>query len=202
MMMELVPKALAPEMQAKLMLGLVVPRPIAVVSTISVEGHLNIASFSYYNAVSDAPMVLSFSITAPKPDGSLKDTLRNVRLPEEGGVGEFVVNVAGEHYAEAVACVGQSLPYGVSEFELAGLTPAPSRTVRAPRIAQARASFECKTLQIVKAGTADLVLGLVTHVWIDDELADERLRIDPRKLKPIARMAGKHYCRTTDIFEQ
>lgn len=199
--MELDPRSLSPAQCAKLLLGLVVPRPIAVVSTISVDGHPNIAPFSYYNVASDMPMALLFSITGPKADGSIKDTLRNVRLPHDGGVGEFVVNAATENYAHAISRAGTSLPYGVSEFDYATLTAAASRTVRAPRILEARASFECRTMHIVEVGEAHLVIGQVTHVWLEDGLADDRLRVDPHKLEPIGRLAGKQYCRVIDVFD-
>jgi flavin reductase (DIM6/NTAB) family NADH-FMN oxidoreductase RutF len=199
--LELDPRALSHETSAKLLLGLVVPRPIAVVSTVSVDGHLNIAPFSYYNVVSDMPMALSFSITGPKADRTIKDTLRNVRPAAEGGMGEFVINAATEHYAPAIARAGVSLPYGSSEFDYAQLTPAPSRTVKAPRIAEARASFECRTLRIVPVGEAHLVIGEVTHLWLQDGLADERMRVDPNRLEPIGRLAGTTYCRVIDLFE-
>src|SRR5690348_3709819 len=88
------PAKLSDELRAKLFLGLVVPRPIAVVSTVSRDGYLNVAPFSYFNVVSDSPMAIGFSMTGPKPDKTDKDTLRNVRRAAQGGVGEFVVNVA------------------------------------------------------------------------------------------------------------
>ncbi len=199
--MELDPAKLPHDIQAKLLLGLVVPRPIAVVSTISVEGYFNIAPFSYYNVASDSPMALLFSITGPKPDGTTKDTLRNVRPAPEGGIGEFVVNVATENYASAIARAGTSLPYGVSEFEYARLGLAKSRIVRPPRIIEARASFECQTLNILEIGEAHLVIGIVRYLWIQDGLADDRMRIDPHKLEPIGRLAGTQYCRVIDLFE-
>lgn len=199
--MELNPESLSSSYRAKLMLGLVVPRPIAVISTISPAGQLNIGAFSYYSVVSDDPMVLSFSVTGPKPDGSMKDTLRNARPINEGGTGEFVINVAGDHYSEAISKIGASLPYGQSEFAHAGLTPAASQTVAPPRIAEARAGFECKTLRVIRFGEANLVIGAVKHVWIHDGIADERLRISAQKLQPLARLAGLQYCRVTDAFE-
>ena len=103
--MDFDPGKLTDEIRSKLLTGLVVPRPIAVVSTISSEGYLNVAPFSYFNVVSDSPMALGFSMTGPKPDETDKDTLRNVRRRSQGGVGEFVVTIASEHYAAAVAAV-------------------------------------------------------------------------------------------------
>lgn len=199
--MEIDPQTLSHEQRAKLLLGLVVPRPIAVVSTVSPSGVYNVSPFSYYNVVSDEPMAIGFSMTGPKPDGSPKDTLRNVRPPDEGGVGEFVVNVASENYAVAMARSSASLPYGSSEFEIAPLTPAPSLTVRAPRVKEARACFECRTWKIVEIGLSRLVIGMVTHVAVQDGLMDERIRTDIAKLQPIARLAGTQYCRVGEIFD-
>lgn len=199
--MEFDPGKLTDEIRSKLLTGLVVPRPIAVVSTISPEGRLNVAPFSYFNVVSDSPMALGFSMTGPKPDRSDKDTLRNVRRPSQRGVGEFVVNVASEHYAAAVAAAGASLPYGTSEFEYGGITPAPSARVKPPRVAEAYASFECRTRRIVRIGHSHLVIGSVVHLWVRDELVDERLRIDADKLRAIGRLAGFEYCRTAERFQ-
>lgn len=198
--MELDPLSLTHEVRAKLLLGLVVPRPIAVVSSISPRGAFNIAPFSYYNVVSDEPMALGFSLTAPKPDGSEKDTLRNVRPSDEGGVGEFVVNVATRNYAPAMVRTSRSLPYEQSEFEIAGLTPVPSRTVKAPRIKEARASFECRTWKIIEIGQSHLVIGHVMHVALNDDLADERMRVDVMRLQPVARLGGTQYCLVENPF--
>jgi flavin reductase (DIM6/NTAB) family NADH-FMN oxidoreductase RutF len=195
------PRKLTDELRSKLLLGLVVPRPIAVVSTVSRDGHFNVAPFSYFNVASDTPMALSFSMTGPKPDKSEKDTLRNVRRPAQGGMGEFVVNVASEHYARAVAAAGASLPYGASEFEYARLTPGPSRHVKAPHVAEAFAHFECRTRRIIRIGNSHLVIGTVVHMWFRDDLVDDRFRVDSDKLKAIGRLAGFDYCRTADRFQ-
>jgi flavin reductase (DIM6/NTAB) family NADH-FMN oxidoreductase RutF len=196
------PRKLTDELRSKLLLGLVVPRPIAVVSTVCRDGSFNVAPFSYFNVASDTPMTLWFSMTGPKPDKSDKDTLRNVRRPAQGGVGEFVINVASEHYALAVAAAGASLPYGTSEFEYAGtITPAKSRCVKAPYVAEALAHFECRTRRIIKIGHAHMVIGTVVHMWLRDDLVDERLRVDTDKLKAIGRLAGFDYCRTADRFQ-
>jgi len=195
------PRKLSDELRSKLLTGLVVPRPIAVVSTISREGHFNVAPFSYFNVASDTPMALLFSMTGPKPDRTEKDTLRNVRRPAQGGTGEFVINVASQHYARAVAAAGASLPYGASEFDYAGVTPGASRHVKAPHVAEANAYFECRTRRIVKVGHAHLVIGTVVHLWLRDDLVDERFRVDADGLGAIGRLAGFDYCRTADRFQ-
>lgn len=184
----------------KLLYGLVIPRPIAVVSTMSPQGHTNIAPFSFFNVVGERPMALSFSITSPKANGAEKDTLRNARPPHEGGIGEFVVNIASANYVAQIAHCGASLSFGHSEFVHAGLTAQPSVVVRPPRIAEARAAFECRTLQIVHIGESRLVIGEIVHISVMGSLLDERKRVDPMKLDPVARLAGAFYARIGEPF--
>ncbi|WP_210516738.1 flavin reductase family protein [Hymenobacter terricola] len=102
------------EARYKLLTGTVIPRPVAVVSTLSTEGVTNLAPFSYFNIVGHAPLALSFAVAGPKPDGTLKDTLRNAHLPAQGGTGEFVVNIATEHYAVQMARTATPLAVGRS----------------------------------------------------------------------------------------
>ena len=136
--MEIDPKALAADLCYKLVVGCVVPRPIAVVSTVSVDGFPNVAPFSYFTVASHTPLSLAFTVGGPKSDGAEKDTLRNARFAGDGGVGEFVVNVADESYAVGMAKTGESIAYGESEFHHAGLTPSPSRVVKPPGSARPR----------------------------------------------------------------
>ena len=199
--MELDPKAMAFDLCYKLVIGCVVPRPIAVVSTVSVDGLTNVAPFSYFTVVSHSPLSLAFTVGGPKNDGSAKDTLRNARFAEDGGVGEFVVNVADESYAVGMAKTGESIPYGESEFHHAGLTPAPSLVVKPPRVGEASVSFECRTTHVIPIGIANLVIGEVRHIYIRDDLVDDRMRVDHDKLAAIGRMAGNDYVRTLDRFE-
>jgi flavin reductase (DIM6/NTAB) family NADH-FMN oxidoreductase RutF len=198
--MELTPQALPPEIRYKLLTGCVVPRPIAVVSTVSQNGVTNLAPFSYFNIVGHSPMALSFSVAGRKPDQAPKDSLRNVRSPKDGGTGEFVINIAVESYAQAMAKSAATLPYDVSEFDLTQLTPVPSQVICPPRIAESPIAFECRTIQIVPIGISNLVIGEVVHIAIRDELIDERFRVDQDKLQAIGRMAGSQYCRTSDRF--
>ena len=152
--MELLPEDLEVRDRYKLLIGSVVPRPIAFVSTSSPAGDHNLAPYSFFTAVGSNPMTPLFC-PATKPDGSDKDTLRNCLLPEEGGIGEFVVNVATESYARKVAAAAEVLPYGKSEFELTGLTPIPSSRVRPPRLAESPISFECETLQVLRTAPGE-----------------------------------------------
>ncbi|WP_435008547.1 flavin reductase family protein [Tundrisphaera lichenicola] len=199
--MEIDPQALAFNLCYKLVIGCVVPRPIAVVSTVSVDGMPNVAPFSYFTVASHSPLSLAFTVGGLKGDGSIKDTLRNARFVEEGGVGEFVVNIADESYAEAMARTGESIPYGESEFHHAGLTPMPSQVIKPPRVGEASVSFECKTTHVIPIGIASMVIGEVKHIYVKDHLIDERYRIDADKLGAIGRMAGDDYVRTRDRFE-
>ena len=199
--MELDPKALDPKLCYKLVIGCVVPRPIAVVSTVSPDGVLNIAPFSYFTVASHNPLSLAFTVGGPKMDGSIKDTLRNAQFVEHGGLGEFVVNVADESYADAMAATGESLPFEVSEFHHTGLTPFPSHTIRPPRVAEASVAFECRTTHVIPIGDARMIIGEVLHIHVRDSLTDHRMHIDPDKLAAIGRMAGNDYVRTRDRFE-
>jgi flavin reductase (DIM6/NTAB) family NADH-FMN oxidoreductase RutF len=199
--MEIDPQRLAVDLVNKLVIGCVVPRPIAVVSTVSVDGFTNVAPFSYFTVASHTPLSLVFTVGGPKSDGSDKDTLRNARFVQEGGTGEFVVNIADESYADAMARTGETLPHGHSEFEHAGLTPVPSAMVKAPRVGEASVAFECVTTHVIPIGMASLIIGEVKHIYVRDDLLDDRYRVDAAKLAAIGRMAGNDYVRTRDRFE-
>lgn len=203
--MELDPAALAPAERYKLLIGCIVPRPIAVVSSISPDGRLNVAPFSFFNGVGSDPMTLLFC-PANKPDGSMKDTLRNALEPEHGGTGEFVVNIATESFAPRMAAAAEPLPFGESEFDFAGLTALPSARVRPPRLGESPVSFECRTLRVIQLNPGvpaggNIVIGQVVHIHADDGLLNERFHTDPAKLAAIGRMGGLGYCRTRDRFE-
>jgi flavin reductase (DIM6/NTAB) family NADH-FMN oxidoreductase RutF len=203
--MELDPARLSTSERYKLLVGAVTPRPIALVSTRSPAGVNNVAPFSFFNAVSTQPMALLFCPSSPRP-GIDKDTLRNVSPEDEGGLGEFVVNVAMESYVREMVATAEQLSPDESEFDLSGLTPAPSAVVRPPRVAESPVSFECRTLQIVRldpgaVGGGNIVIGEVVHVWIDDAIVDDRLRIDPALYPIVGRLGGNGYSRTREIFE-
>lgn len=197
--MEINPEELEPSLRYKLLIGSVVPRPIALVSSLSPQGVANLAPFSYFNAVGHMPLSLMFSI-GKKPDATEKDTLRNVRPISEGGTGEFVINLAIEPYINQVAEAAEPLPYDESEFDYIRLTPTASQTVRPPRVAESPVAFECRTLHIFPVGEFHVVIGQVIHLYVNDDVLDERLRINSDKLAAIGRMAGYEYCRTGDRF--
>ena len=202
--MEIRPEDLALRDRYKILIGAVVPRPIAVVATVGPSGTTNLAPFSFFCGVGSNPMTLAFC-PGNKPDGSDKDTLRNACLPAEGGNGEFVVNVATEDWARQMSVAAEPLAYGESEFDLAGLTAAPSRIVVPPRVAESPVAFECRTLQVIRTnpgvpGGGNLVLGEVVFMHVDDTLLDAAWHVDPDALRAIGRMGGPEYCRTRDRF--
>lgn len=203
--MELDPAALAASDRYKLLIGLIVPRPIALVSTVSPDGALNLAPFSFFCGVGSEPMMLAFC-PASDAKGEDKDTLRNVRVREQGGTGEFVVNVVTEPIARRVAACAEELPFGQSEFELSGLTPVASSAVAPPRVAECPAAFECVTRQIVETNpghpaSGNLVLGEVVRVHAIDGLLNDRLHTDAALLAAFGRMGGPTYCTTRDRFD-
>jgi flavin reductase (DIM6/NTAB) family NADH-FMN oxidoreductase RutF len=199
--MDATPADLPIDIRYKLLTGLVVPRPIAWVSSLSPNGEVNLAPFSYFSIIGHAPMALSFSVAGRKPDRSDKDTLRNVRRPEEGGTGQFVINIVSEAQAAAMARTAATIGFGQSEFDLAGLVQTASTVVTPPRVSGSPAAFECRTLQIVEVGVGRIVIGEVVHIHVDDAVLDQRSRVRFDKLAAVGRMAGATYVRTADIFD-
>jgi flavin reductase (DIM6/NTAB) family NADH-FMN oxidoreductase RutF len=181
------------------LVGVVNPRPIAWVTTVDGEGHVNLAPFSFFNAFGANPPVVVFSPTNRR-DGSKKDTLLNLEV-----VPEFVLNGAVEDLAGPMNATAIELPRGQSEAEYAGVTLAPSTKVRPPRVAASPVHLECKVRQILPVGdgaiAANLVIGEVLLIHIDEAVLDPSGRVDPRKLRTIARLGGNFYSRSTDLFE-
>lgn len=183
----------------KLLVGAVVPRPIALVSTVSADGARNLAPFSFFNVVCSDPMAISFSVMRRGDTAQKKDTLLNIEETRE-----FVVHTVTEGIVERVNLTSADFARGVDEFERAGLTPVPSEVVRPARVAESPVAMECRLLQLVELGNqpggGTLVLGQVVRVHVADEVYD-RGRIDPVKLQAVGRMAGAAYVRTRDTFD-
>lgn len=181
------------------LVGLVTPRPIAWVSTVNVQGLVNLAPFSFFNTFGANPPVVVFSPTRRR-NGTLKDTLHNVEA-----TGEFVVNVAVASLAEKVNQTAREVGPEVSEAELVGLSTTPSVRVRPPRITESPAALECRVRQIIPIGdgpiSANLVIGEVLHIHIADDVLDSNGRVDPRRLRTVARLGGDFWCHTSDLFE-
>jgi flavin reductase (DIM6/NTAB) family NADH-FMN oxidoreductase RutF len=177
--------------------GLVTPRPIALVTTVSPDGKVNAAPFSFFNLLGASPPILAFA-PGDRDDGSPKDTARNIRL-----TGEFVVNLVDETIAEAMNQCAAALPYGEDELLHSGLHPARSSVVKPPRIAESPASLECAEWGTLQIGGNRVVIGLVKRVHLRDELFDvAKKRVRSERLFLIGRMASPDwYCRTRDRFE-
>jgi flavin reductase (DIM6/NTAB) family NADH-FMN oxidoreductase RutF len=203
--MDIDPDTLAARERYRLLIGCVVPRPIALVSTISPDGRTNLAPYSFFNGLGSDPLTVLFC-PANRPDGGEKDSLRNCKPVAEGGTGEFVINASVEGYAREIAASAEELPYGESEFELTGLATAPSVRVKPPRIARAPWAFECETLQVVRTNPGrpaggNVVIGRVVRIHLADGLADARLVVDPAKLAAVGRLGGISYCFTRERYE-
>lgn len=183
----------------KVMVGTIVPRPIAFVSTISEDGVLNLAPFSFFTAASANPPVICFSPMVRGGGGTRKDTLNNIQATRE-----FVVNIVSEEIGERMNVCAAEFPPEVDEFAASGLTPLASEVVRPPRVAESKIHMECRLVQIVEVSAKPLggsvVFGEVLRFHIAPELF-ENYRIDPDGLKAIGRMGGPTYIRTRDRFD-
>lgn len=184
----------------RLITGIVVPRPIAFVSTVSPDGVANLAPFSFFTVVCANPLTICFAPMRRGPAAEKKDTLRNLEQ-----TGEFVVNVVDERYADAMNATSADHAPGVDEFAVAGFTPATCEVVRVPRVAESPASLECKTHQVIEIGSGpgsgSLVIGTVVRVHVRDDLFVEGAVRPGEAWQPIARCGGSTYIRLTDTFE-
>lgn len=187
----------------KLMVGLIVPRPVALVSTVDLDGIPNVAPFSFFSGVGSNPPTVLFcpalrSRGDRRPDNR-KDTLRNVEQ-----TGEFVINIVSSAIAEAANATAADVDPEIDEFQLAGLTAIPSEIVRPPRVAESPAQFECKLLQIVftgeNSGAGVIVLGEILRVHLAAHL-EHNFRVDPAGLDAVGRMAGNTWVHTRERFD-
>jgi len=197
------PATCQPRQIYKLMTGIIVPRPVALVSTMDKQGVANLAPFSFFCGVGSVPPTVLFcpSLRPGATAGSVepKDTLRNV---EE--TGEFVINIVSEAIAAAANASSAEVPPQVDEFVLSGLTPIASKAVRPPRVAESPAQMECKLLQVIYTGHAPgsgvIVLGEVLRFHLREDLVED-FRVDPAGLDAVGRMAGNTWVRTRDRIE-
>lgn len=181
--------------------ALVSPRPIAWVSSMSTDGVLNLAPFSFFNAVSERPQMIFFAPNGPRPTGGEKDTLVNIEQ-----TGEFVVNLCNYDLRDAMNQSSAHVGPEVDEFALAGLTPEPSINVKVPYIKEAPAALECKFLMNITLPTNNsktknnMVIGEVVGIHIDDNIIDGGM-IDMAKYRPLARLGYMDYGTTDNVFE-
>ena len=188
---------LAPRQRYKLLCGLVVPRPIALVSTLSPEGVVNAAPFSFFNAFSENPALIVLGLQHNE-DGSPKDTTRNIHVS-----GDFVVNLVDEAIAEAMNITATDFPAEESEPALANLRLAASTLVKPPRLADAPAAFECRrSVSLAFGPQRELLVGEVLGVHVRAGIVDpETFNIDFAALAPVGRLCGNMYARQRDMFE-
>lgn len=171
--------------------SLVVPRPIAWVSTTAADGTHNLAPHSYFTVAASAPPTLAFTSIGEK------DTVRNIRA-----TGDFVIHVADHDLAERMNVTSAAAPAEVSEFQLAGVHPCDADIVDSSIVCEAPVALECRLDRIVEVGTnGHVVLGEVVAFHVAERLWDERGRVDPGKLDAVARMGGSTYATTRDRFE-
>ena len=187
---------LPPLERYKLLIGLVIPRPIAWISTYSANGVANCAPFSFFNVFSEDPPLCVIGIN-PRSDGQIKHSLKNIRRTKE-----FIVNLVDETTANAMHLSSREFPEEVSEFEQTGLTPAPAITVQHPRIAEAAACLECKLERlIVISPTREIVLGEIQLVHARDGIIDPQTkRISETNYRPIGRLFADRYVTTRERF--
>ena len=181
----------------KLMIGSIVPRPIALVSTTSKDGNNNVAPFSYFNGVCSNPPTIMFAPARRGWDGHEKDTLINIRNNQE-----FVINIVSESFAEKMVKCSTDFDPNIDEFQVSGLTPESSSKVSPPKVKESKINLECKLDQIVEigdgtAGSGFVVLGTIVLFHIDNDIyEDGHILLD--KLEPLGRLAGNWYTRPTD----
>ena len=182
----------------KLLVGLVAPRPIALITSMDVNGKLNAAPFSAYNYLCTDPPIIGVGVTN-RPDQQFvpKDTARNIRR-----TGEFVVNVVTEDIAERMNICATDFPPEMSEVDFAGFTTAPSRVVKPPRLAEAHAALECREYTTMEIGSSRIILGRVVAIYVEDQFVDPSgPYIKADELHAIGRMNGLgNYVRTRNAF--
>ena len=193
-----------PRQVYKLMTGIIVPRPVALVSTVDSDGVANLAPFSFFTGVGSVPPTLLFCpVVRARGLGAgndlRKDTLRNVEQ-----TGEFVVNTVSDQISAAANRTAAEVAPEVDEFELSGLTPQASELVRPARVAESPAQMECKLLQVIytsrEPGGGVIVLGEIVRFHVRSDLLDN-FRVDPDGLDAVGRMAGNTWARTRERIE-
>jgi flavin reductase (DIM6/NTAB) family NADH-FMN oxidoreductase RutF len=187
---------LEPRTLSRLLLSIVAPRPIGWASTVGGDGTLNLAPFSFFNAVESNPPMVMLSIARRR--GQLKDTLRNIQE-----TGEFVINIADENLAQAMMVSSGEYGYEVDEFALAQLATTPSLLVKPPRVALAPAALEVKLTQSVPVTETGytLVIGRVLYFHVREGLLRPNGLVDAQLLRPLARLGGDEFATIGRVFE-
>ncbi|HTN43377.1 MAG TPA: flavin reductase family protein [Nitrospiria bacterium] len=193
--MEIDPKQLTSSQAYDLMISIVIPRPIAFISTLNSEGVPNAAPFSFFNGISTDPPMVAISIA--RRGTEKKGTLRNIET-----TGEFVVNMVDEALAEGMNRAAGNYPPNTNKLEAAGLTARPSVKVKPPRIGEAPISLECRVVQVLPLPESKdaLVIGRVVYIYLKDDLWRNGT-VDPARLRAIGRLGQSNYCRIRDVFK-
>lgn len=189
---------LTPKERYKLLIGTVIPRPIALITTLSEDGTPNAGSFSFFNILTHDPAIMAVGIEH-KPDGNPKDTAANILATKE-----FTVHIPDQALVDQMEICSIRFPAEVDELEVAGLDTVPGETVRSPRIVAAPAAFECHLMQTVEVSPArTIVLGIVKRMFVRETLVDpETLYIDQIGIDAVGRLGGHLYARQLDQFER
>jgi flavin reductase (DIM6/NTAB) family NADH-FMN oxidoreductase RutF len=197
-MLSIDPTSMSERENYKFLIGSIIPRPIAFVTTVSKNGVLNGAPFSYFNIVSSNPPMISLSIQ--RSAGRQKDTARNIIESKE-----FVVHIVDEHNVEKINQTAASLPPDQSEVNLANLTPVDSVKISVPGVKEAKIRMECSLEHSLELGGSntpgcDFIIGKVVQFHIENDIY-EKGRIDSKGLAAVSRLAGNDYAKTGEIFE-
>jgi flavin reductase (DIM6/NTAB) family NADH-FMN oxidoreductase RutF len=187
--------ALTEYQRYKLMASLIVPRPIALVTTLGASGVVNAAPFSMFNMLGEEPPIVMISINRLQ-DGHLKDTAVNIVRTQE-----FVVHIADEAMAEQMHRCGERLPPDISELAAVGLTTLPSNAIQPPRIAQAPVAFECTLWETLETASRQIFIGQVRWLHAREGLIDTATwRVKLQEYFPVARFGASFYVTTRDRF--
>jgi len=191
------PKTIPAPIAYQILTGAVIPRPIGFISSVSTEGVVNLAPFSFFNAICGEPPMVMFCPMNRRPP---KDTLLNVTATRE-----FVANIVSREIAEAMNLTAADYAFEINEFDVSGLTPMPSQIVKPPYVKESPVSMECKAVHIIelsdKPWGGTIIIGEVVLFHVRDSIIDKDLFIDPDKLDPIARMGGPSYSTIKDRFD-
>jgi flavin reductase (DIM6/NTAB) family NADH-FMN oxidoreductase RutF len=180
----------------KLMIGTIIPRPIALVTSVDEDGRVNAAPFSFFNCLSADPPIIALGVEL-KPDMSFKDTSHNIRMTEV-----FTVNIVSHAIAEAMHVCAAKYPRGVDELKEAGLTAMPGVKVASPYIREAPAALECRRHMTLELGKSrQIILGEIVYAHYQDGIVDERLHVDPAGIDAIARLGGDTCATIRDRFD-
>ena len=186
------PGTISPGDFYRFMISVVVPRPIAFVSTVSADGRFNVAPFSYFNAITNQPPLLGISINRRK--GVPKDTLRNIEA-----TGEFVVNTVDESLGARMVQTSGEWPEDVDEFALSGLTPVASDLIKPPRVGESPIGMECRLDRVLELGNTFFVVGEIVRAHVKDAVLTDG-KVDITKLRPLARLGGDGYSVVREVI--